>query len=419
LVTNPIKSTISFTLFTTIVILVVTLNPFINILEHIGIDEKFIPIIVVITISSVLINILVGTLVSALKSGRLILPYGIGAISRFLVLIGIVYFHELSDLNIAWAYTIGYVFIVVILFVAVISFFKTIPGNFFHQSWNQIKTVFHASIFNWTPHAIGTIGIQFGIISTFAIKGASESGLFFIALAIFNVINMIPASMRIVNFPVMSGMQEIDRQKQLLKKSLKIGFLATMPIATFALFYGESILSLFGKEFLLSYVSSSILLIGIPLSIISDGAFYLIFARGSYRNVLLIGLVTNVSRIILYYFLVPEFGGMGTAIAIVIGYVLQLIFVVIILERWKIRLEYVKYVVICLVPLLIGFSIQYLGSTVLGIIPLLVGTLIVYLKLKLIEKSDIESVFNSMMNEDNSKHFTELVVSKLKQCRLM
>ena len=207
----------------------------------------------------------------------------------------------------------------------------------------------------------------------------------------------------------MSGMQKLEKQKVLLQTSLKLGFLASMPVAAILFFYGDQILTIFGNEFSSSQDMLSILILSIPFAIISHASYYLIYARGNYKTILFLGLSVNIPRLILYLILVPIFGGFGAAVSFISGYFIQFILTVIIIEKLKVRLVYKKFILISIIPFILGYVIEFLKIDILGIIPLIVFSLLIFLKMKLLNEEDIEGIFRMIMNHEKS----ELRVKKI------
>ena len=309
----------------------------------------------------------------------------------------------------------SYIVISGLLLVITINHLRKIQGPFFYETKKNLRMIIHGSFSRWIPQIVGVLGSQLSVLAVFSLKGASESGLFYIPFAIFNVLFLVSGAINQVSHPVLSGIKESELQTQFLKKALKMTFLGTMPFAAIMFFHAKSILSIFGTEFSGSDEILSILLYSFPIAIITEGVYFFFFARGNYKNVLILGLISNIPRIILYVILVPEYGGIGGAIAFVIGTGFQLIFTVVLLEKEKIRLEYLMFIVISIIPFLLGYLIKFLAFGFIGAILLFIFSLIIYLRIKAIHEEDIENMFAIIMQKEKATKMKNGLVRKLKR----
>ena len=67
--------------------------------------------------------------------------------------------------------------------------------------------------------------------------------------------------------------------------------------------------------------------------LLSQVVYSLVYAYGWYRVVLLIGLFQNVPRLMLYFLLVPLYGGLGGALAYTVGAYTGLVYVGYLIHR--------------------------------------------------------------------------------------
>lgn len=412
---NIVSVSTLFSFLTSIGVLIIALNPFFDVLSYVGIEKQFIPIIIIIVIGNDLQNLLIGALVSALKSRTLVIPSVIASIARFPVLFILFYFLGKSDTSVAWSYSVIYIVNSIILLSILLGIMKTISGKYFHNARSNLKLVIRGSAPRWIPQIISVLGSQLSILAVFSLKGASESGLFYIPYAIFNVLFLISGAINQVSYPVLSGIDNLDKQKQFLKRTLKITFLGTIPFSAIIFFYDKPILSIFGSQFSHSGDILSILLLSFPFAIVTEGVYYLLFARGQYRNVLALGLTSNVPRILLYVILVPMHGGVGGAIAFVTGTICQIILSTIIIEKMGIRLSYTKFFVISIVPFAIGYLLMFLNVGLLGSVALFIFSWVVYLRLNLFDENDIENSLKVIMEPEKAILVKNRIVKELKR----
>lgn len=404
---------------TSIGILLIVLNPFVDILGMIGIEKQFIPVIIMIVLGNDLLHMFIGTLVSAMKSKSIILPSWIGTLSRFPLLLFLLFMVEKSELNVALAYSSFYLISGILLFVTIMGFYKKISGTYFYNVKNNLKLVIHGSLPRWIPQIITTLGAQISILIIFVVKGPSESGLFYIPFGIFMVLFLVSSAINQVSHPVLSGMENAESRRDYLKRTLKLAFLGSIPLAAIIFFYSREVLSIFGPEYVASNEILVILILSFPAMILVEGVYYLFYARGYYKNVLFLGLLGNIPRIILYIILVPSYGGVGAAIAFIVGTFLQLILTIILVEKMNIRLQYLTFLAISIIPFVIGYSLQILNIELLGIVILLLLSFAIYIKLKILNEDDILSFLKVFLPTKKAVHRQKQIVIILKQLRLL
>jgi O-antigen/teichoic acid export membrane protein len=410
-------SSIVFAFLASVGVLIIVFNPIFDILNLIGIDKKFFITIIFVVIGNSLINTTNGILTSALKNTKIIIPTSISSASRFVVLFSIIYFYDISELIVAYAYTAYYPILGTFMIIITAVYLKSIPGKIKFNP-QKLKLVLRGSLANWVPNVTELIGIQMGILTIFALKGGSETGLFYITFAIFNVVNMIPGAINVINHPVFSGLRDLEKQKNHLERTIKLTYLITIPVASVVLFYSEIILGIIGESFIVAKEILMILVISLPIIILVDGIWFLIYARGSYKEVIIMGLTANLTRIVLYILLVPEFSGVGTAIAFIGGYVVQLGITLLFIKKLKLGLNYPKFAVISIIPLSIGYLVNLFEFQIFGVVIILVSTFAVYVKTKLLDQKDLNSIFKIIMKEDNALQYSEKFMNSLKKIHL-
>lgn len=409
----------TFTTLTSTGIFLIAINPFVDFLSMIGIERQFIVIIGFIILGNTVINTTAGALTSALKSQRIVLPTIISSFLRFPILLIPVYFVGFSELLVAYAYSVYFPILGIFTILIVWKLLRIVKGQIFENVFEKIKELFIGSFPSWLPNVATVLGTQLGILTIFSIKGGEEAGLFYITFAIFSVVILVPGAINTVSHPFLSGLKELNQQSDFLRKTMKINFLVTIPLAAVILFYSDSILFLIGEQFVVAVETLVILVLSVPLVIVSEGIRYLIYARGSYKKTLYLGFSSNIIRIILYFVLVPENGANGAAIAFVAGYIVHVILAITFAEQISVRLQYAKYIVISVIPLGIGILLEILGFPVWGVIILLITTIIVYLKSKLLNESDIESFLKLIMEPEKAKIKKNVLVKKLRKMYLM
>ena len=407
-----------FVIFSTVLILFVAFNPFLNILEIVGIDSKFAPIIITIVVGNGLVNIFVNALISGLRSNSLVIPYLVSSFGRFPILFALFYFVEQSETSIAWAYSSHYVILAILTMIITGIFLRKTTESIFKNFLKHLKIILHGSLPKYIPQVVASLQTQFSILTIFAIKGPVETGVYYISFAIFAIISMIPSAINGVGHPILSGMNDLERGK-FLQRTLKIGFLLTMPIAVIVTFYSESILAVFGEDFSVSTDIVLILLVSLPMAIIMDGCYYFLYARGNYKKILYLGFTINISRIIFYFILVPEYGGVGAAISYVMGSMLQFGLTLFLIKNANLNLEYKKYLIISIIPFGIAIIVDNLQFEIISSILIVIISFVIYTKLKMFDEKDLESGLRIIVSNDKVEPTKIKILNVLKKLHIM
>lgn len=294
---------------------------------------------------------------------------------------------------------IGYTMVAIINFVLLLGFLKLGPISLTQSrstfNVKAAKEVINAGSVYWMPRVMLNIGSQLGILIVYGIRGAAETGFYFIAYAIFSVVQAIPMSIWGAMFPVLSGMS--DGRKRLTWRGIKLGLAVTVPIAVSLFLCSKVILGFFGSEFLLADRALTLLLASALFIPIAKGIEILAYAYGRYKDVLLIGLVTNIPRVLLYVVLVPPYGVDGAALAFLGGTVIGFICSIMVASRMGMGLLWKQVLLILSLPISIGVAIYLLQlHWILGVLLVLGASLLGYIGLKIITRKEIKEIISSL-----------------------
>jgi len=297
---------------------------------------------------------------------------------------------------------IGYAVLPGVSLALLLSFLVKGPIPLTQSRWaldvKAAKEVTKASLVSWLPAVVLAVGSQLGILMVHAIQGAAQTGLYFIAFAILNAVLAIPFSIGMILLPVLSGMP--DGRKRLTWKGIKMGLAITVPVTVSLFLCSKAILGLLGSEFLLAGNALLLLLASAVLIPIVRGIETLAYAYGRYKNVLLIGLSTNIPRVLLYVALVPLQGADGAAFAFLGGTVIGFICSTIIASNIGIHLLWKQILLIFSLPIGISAVIYFLQvHWILGVLSVLGVSFIGYLKLKIITRKEIREITSSLSLE--------------------
>lgn len=258
--------------------------------------------------------------------------------------------------------------------------------------FKSTKDIFIASLPFWLPAIITTIGSQLGTITVFLTMGSSNAGIYFISFSIVTGIMVIILVLSSIAYPTISALK--DGKKRATWRLIKISLILTIPISNILIIYPTEVLSLFGT----SYASGSsilqiLLLTSLPTSI-STGIGILLYSYNRNRDFLLLGLVTSIPRVVLYFIFVPAFGGSGAALAFVVGSICGGLLSLIFAKNIKIKLYYKQIVVLFFIPMVIAIPFKYFEfNSMISILIILVSSYVVFIVFRLIDSQDIDDIF--------------------------
>lgn len=173
--------------------------------------------------------------------------------------------------------------------------------------------------------SLGAIMINTDMILIGWLRTTEEVGLYSAAQRPVQLLYVLPSLFAVSLFPVFSRLvkENPPKFKDLLSRSLKIAFLAALPIAILGILFGNNIIQLFfGEQYQNSVLSFQMLLITVliifPSAIMNNAAL----AADLEKNFLWFSLIGAISNLALDILLIPYFGIAGCAAATVITQIL-------------------------------------------------------------------------------------------------
>lgn len=182
----------------------------------------------------------------------------------------------------------------------------------YNNTWSKVAILF------FFQGVIAILNNRFDILVLENYCSEAEIAYYDIAIKISNLMGIVLITINLVIAPEIAKLyanNQLKKLEMLVQRSIKIAFLASLPIALFLLVAGPLILKLFGKSFAAGY----------PVLIIFTFVQFINIGAGSVGNILnmtghekeviwgiVISLIINVP---LSLFLVPKFGMVGAASA--------------------------------------------------------------------------------------------------------
>ncbi len=264
-------------------------------------------------------------------------------------------------------------------------------------SSKALKEMLIAGMPSWLPGLVASVGSLLGILSVYTISGALETGYYYVSSAIANIILMISTTLLSLTFPVLSGMK--DGRKRALHQVMKVSLALITPPSVYVMLYSWVPLSWLGSEYVNSAPLLTILLLSsIPLTITS-GVGSLTYAYGRYLQVLTINMAASIVRVILYYLLIPELGGLGGAIAYTAGSYVGFLTTLYVIKSIKFKMEWGLIARVTAVPATLGVICYLLNVHWIMSLIIVASSYAAYLKLRVVEKDDLKEIIRALHME--------------------
>ena len=254
-----------------------------------------------------------------------------------------------------------------------------------------LRDVLKAGVVSWLPAVIAVLGQQLGVLTLFGVKGASETGLYYVSFAIMGVVAGVGGSVLGLMMPVLSGME--DGRKRACWRAIKISLALVTPLAFILATYPEVPLGLLGREYVNATPMLTLLALTIPAALINAGVTSLIYAYGMYAKILALGLVGNLSRIVAYGPLSYLMGGFGVALSYAIGAYIGLAVAALICRRIGFNPGFKEALIITACPLCLALILHLLSvNWLIGTVLLISLPYIAYLKAGILRREDLRDL---------------------------
>ena len=345
----------------------------------------------------VLSDIFLGTMRAFQRIGYVV---GIKEVSEkfirlFLTLILIYFGYGLFGVVVAYVVSVSFTFILSFYFLErkVFSVFKKDISPIFYKkellfySLPLLFTGFLTMIMKWTDT------VMLGYFRT-----TSEVGIYNVALPTANLLVLVPTALMALFLPIITELYSKDKLgniKDLCRRTSKWIFFINFPIFLLIIFFSKAILRvMFGQEYVVGYVALSLLSFGYIIHSLSHVNSTVLLTIKKTKLILIIGLFSAVLNVILNYFLIPEYGIIGAAIATSISLIslfcLYFFFNYLIMGIQPLMLSYLKALFSGLISVfLVYYLTKFLFRTVsfFNLILMFILFLLIYLILLILFRS--------------------------------
>jgi O-antigen/teichoic acid export membrane protein len=340
---------------------------------------------------------------SALQTKRFFVSVITSVIVKFIV--GIALF----ELGFGWkGVAVGYM--MNSLLQGSMNMFQSVRIIGFKPSFNseKLKELLRAGIPSWAPGLISTIGQWLGVLILYGSIGSLETGAYYIASQLANVVLMISNTMNGLLLPVLSGLS--DGRKRVGAKVFRLSLALMMPISVYVMFYPKLFLDLFGENLSSGWMPLMILLLSSPLVAYSSFTTSLFYAYGNYGIIFWGGLFTNVPRVVLYFMLTPLYGGTGVALSTVAGTAIGTAYYYFEARKQGVFIERKTLILTLAFPYLIGLFSYFIHLHWVAAMLLLGGSYLIYIKTKIITTDDLREIARALLGKERAS----LIYQRLK-----
>ncbi len=267
------------------------------------IDFSLIIVTISLIGSTAITTLLRSIVIASLKTKTLPIIMILSAIAKIvlgviLILIGV------GALGIAISFTFYPILSSILLTISIVMIFKSLPNDKAEVSFGEsFKNILVSGGASWIPYVIHTAALYLGPLLVFGSIGASQAGVYFIAYSLFTAIAAFMSVLFTIAYPVLSAMQE--GRKKFAWRVTKMSLIMSLPLSYSVIFYSKQIMQLFGQDYAVGASSLQILLLSMLPIVVMTGINTLVNAYGNYRQVLAIGVATNIPTAILYLIFIP------------------------------------------------------------------------------------------------------------------
>lgn len=286
---------------------------------------------------------------------------------------------------------IGYIVLVPVAFVVKLVPSLRLAGFRLCFDFQALRDVLKAGVVSWLPAMLAVLGRQLGVLILFGVRGALETGLYYVSFAIMGVVAGIGGSVLGLMMPVLSGME--DGRKRVCWRAIKISLAFVSPLAFALAAYPEVPLGLLGEEYVGAASMLMLLALTIPAVLICGGVTSLIYAYGMYVTVLVLGLVGSLLRVVMYIPFSYLMGGFGVALGYALGAYVVLALVVVVCRRIGFNLGFREVLLIIVFPLCLALIFHLLSvGWLMGVPLLLFLSYVGYLKVGVLSREDVREL---------------------------
>lgn len=361
-----------------------------SISSYLGIELEYISLSIALSVFLVFSALLRAIIIPSLKVKVITLASVVSTVVKFSVTVTLVIL-GFGVLGIILGF-LSYPIISTLIFTFAIKkkIYKIVPSLSL-SLFVSTREILIASVTFWIPLIITTVGSQLGTLTVFVAVGSNSAGIYFIAFSIITGITMITTVLSSIAYPTISTIK--DGKKRATWRLIKISLILTIPISDILIFYPGEILALFGSSYVAGSSTLQILALTSLPTCIFTGIGVLLYSYGNNRGFLLLGLVTSIPRVLLYFPFVSSLGENGAALSFLVGSICGAVLAIIYSKKIRMDLHYKQILILFIIPIVIAFPLKYVDlNPIISVLAILVSSYFAFSLIKIIDSQDIEVI---------------------------
>jgi len=288
--------------------------------------------------------------------------------------------------------SLGYVFHYLVMLLVYLYLSRLYSEKRIAFSLSAVYKILKAGSVSWLPNVVTLLGQWLGVLVVFGSTGAVETGAYYIAFTISSVVVGLGLNITMLLLPVLSSLT--DGRKRVCWSTLKVCYALILPLAFALMTYPWAPLKLLRREYVSASSSLFVLLASSAFIIFVGAVTNLLYAYNGYMKILALGAALNIPRIVLYFILVPPYGGYGAALSFLAGSITGFLASVIIAKNIGFTPSYKTIACLAAVPLALS-SVAWTilrQEWIIGVPLIIILSYIMYIRLNLISKNEVKLI---------------------------
>ncbi len=264
-------------------------------------------------------------------------------------------------------------------------------------NFRGVLNIIRVGIAFYIPGLITSITQQAGLIAVFVSQGATETGTYYVATMLANVVTMFPMTLAMLSLIVASS-KGVDSGATVIERVVKVGASLATLIALGGYIVTKPLLKLLGESYLSSAPVAYLLFISAPIMVFNTSSFNMLLLEMRLGIVFACALTGAVTRLIIYVLSIPVLGGLGAAVANLTAAAIVTMIMKFIVSRRVEKLRYVlrdRHMIMTIAPLILAYALAEEGFEFLNA-PLALAVMILYLKTKEITPREVKLIVTSL-----------------------
>ncbi len=283
----------------------------------------------------------------------------------------------------------------------------------FRLALRELRELIDVGLVSWIPGLLVVLMNRFGIIFLFSVKGAFETGVYYVALTIASLLLGVVSNIQGFMLPYLAGL-ESDRERQMWYAH-RLSLAIAVPLVASVVPFSDRLLALLKPEYAQGWIILALVALLGLLTLNVQPISNLLYVYNKHRIILKVALVSVLIRAALYIMLVPRLGAVGLPLTDVLSasITLSLYYLYVNGRYVKYSVErslLIKILVIGIVVFTIGWTVRILVDNILLALPELAIGYLLTLRWRLISRSDLSFLGRSLLPYKIRQRISPIVV---------